>query len=179
MKVRSFALVASVLLAVLMVLPIVSVNAPKPTWWYDEEDGSIHWWTDQTGDTFLVDLDGDNTTAATTNLWGHWEYGTVSSLGVVNITYGEGSMGWAYGWAAMIGTLKIDKNPTKPFWEWHIHETIFGDLTEWFCFRITKKKPPTNFHVILYASDGTNRLPITLPFWYSEDNGYTWNEYNP
>ena len=178
MNVRSFTVVTSVLFAVLMVAPIVVVQAPQPIWWFDEEDGSIHWRADQTVG-FVVDLDGDHTTGATSNHWWTAEYGEVASLGVVNITIRDGSILRRYGWVARIGTLKIDKNPTQPFWEWHIRETEFGDVTEWFCYRITKKKAPTNFHVILYASDGANRLPITLPFWYSEDNGLTWNEYNP
>lgn len=178
MKIGSGALLILVSLAFLFVAMPVSVKAKPPNWWYEPEDGSIRWWADRTQWSFLVDLDGDNSTAARSD-WGWWyhDYGTASNLGVVKIFYREDGTPYlyTYGWTPIrIGEWKISETKAA-----HIHETMFGDLTEWFYFTISKKMPPTNWMVILQGSDGTNPIPVTSTFWISLDSGATWTSYTP
>jgi len=140
------------------------------TWWFDYATMSVFWRADLAQMRFLVDFDGDHSTAALSD-WGgwHWEYGTFSSLGVVKIV----ADGGYYGWAFKIGELKIDQRDA------HIRETVPGHLTEWFYFWVPKTIPPTDWVVGLKRSDGINPIPVTSTFWYSEDGGATWNSFTP
>lgn len=172
MKVKSFALTGIVAIAVLMVLPVVLVKAPRPMWWFEYEDMSIRWWADLTLWQFCVDLDGDHSTYAQ-SLTGYWtpEYGSYAALCVAKkIVYNGASVG--YSTAFLIGELKIQQRDA------HIHET-HGYTTEWFYYRVSRPTPPTNWMIILQGSDGINPIPVTSTFWFSEDQGNTWNSFTP
>jgi hypothetical protein len=174
MKVKSFALAGSVVMAVLIVLPVVSIKAPRSMWWFEYEDMSIRWWAHLTDDKFCVDLDGDHSTFALIDT-GYWtpEYGSYALLGVAKRFVWNGA-GTVFGWAFLIGELKIDQRDA------HIHETYGGGyITEWFYYRISKPNPPTNWMITLQGSDGTNPIPVTGTFWFSEDGGNTWNSFTP
>lgn len=144
--------------------------------WFDHRRMCVCWRADLTNGQFWVDLDGDHSTAFLSGgmRW-HEDYGNCVSLGVVVWRVGW----WSYGWASTIGELKIDRNVEPPFWKWHIQKTRLGDLTEWFGVTIQRKRPPTDWVVKLYASNGTHFLPIIDTFWYTTDSGATWHSLTP
>lgn len=152
--------------------PKTSEGAPTtPVWWYDNVSKSVCWRADLAKEKFLVDFDGDHSTAALTS-WGLWHYmwGTCSDLGIVKRFPGRRLAAWAF----RIGELRID-GPSA-----HINKADWWPTTaEWFYYYVDDTIPPTDWIVHLQRSDGVNPIPVTEPFWYSEDGGSTWSLFTP
>lgn len=145
------------------------------------EDRSIRWLTDYADPGWtrlIVDLDGNHSTGACSGTAGwHVDYGEVRSVGAVFLPEADyGS--WIFNWAFRIGELKID----DPY-EWHTRAVYYPGrwpvpTGEWFCYTLTETEAPTNWEVVLHASNGTHALPI-YNFWYSLDGGATWQSGPP
>lgn len=142
-----------------------------PVWWYDSVSKSVCWRADLAKEKFFVDFDGDHSTYALTDwsFW-HYEYGICCNLGIAKRV----PDGVNFAWAFRIGELRID-GPSA-----HINKADWWGptTTEWFYYYVDDTIPPTDWIVHLQRSDGVNPIPVTEPFWYSEDWGSTWSFFN-
>jgi len=182
-KPKAVLILVSILVSMMAVSTIPSVDARKyrtiipDIAWFDYCDMSIRWRAD-VGDynVFMIDLDGDHTTVAVSEVRETSEYGKTVDVGVAYIYRGSYGFTLWFEWEFTIGTLKIDRNPTHPHYRWIVRSPYGG---EYFGFALTKTHVPSNFIVVIHASDGRNMLPIRSTFWYSTDIGMTWKSFTP
>lgn len=147
-------------------------------------DGEIDWWFDPVskavcwdGRTFYwhtlqFDFDGERRTTMTSDYSEEPQFLVVPMARAGN-TYS--SIGGIKGYLALLS--ETDVNP--PISHTQFGNLVEGLLTEWFHVFVTKKDPPTDWVIGLQRSDGSHIIPLTEPFWYSEDEGKTWTEFDP
>jgi len=172
--------------------------------WYNYSDYSIY--LNTTGYPWImISLDNNVSTCATSK-YGDWQdnlgtyalvgtiYSFTNSIGTTTqefywgtyVVYNATSNTWTwYGEQCILGSLYVSGSDIG--YKWFMRaSTVGGDSTrpstmigEWFGFTLQKTTAPTDYVVIIHASDGTRMLPITTPFWYSSDYGNTWTQVTP
>lgn len=152
-------------------------------WWFDYTGKDVCWRADLasphgTSGCFVIDLDGDLTTAAITEKLWHEDWGgDCADLGILKHFPGQG-LTW-FGWAFRIGVGRID-GPSA-----HIHRGVGWDplvTTEWFYYYVKDTVPPTDWIVFLKRSNGADPLDVTDPFHFSGNYGVgqmNWRLFDP
>ena len=144
-------------------------------WWFDPVSNAVCWDGRTSAiEKFRIDFDGNRGTSVTSKY-----VGVPAPPHVVSPSsrmYG-GSSGIP-GLSGRISWLAEDLvNPPVPHFR-HYYP-INDTYSERYHVFVTKLDPPTDYIVGVQRSDGQNIIPLTDPFWYSENGGGSWHLFDP
>ncbi len=142
-------------------------------WWFDETSKAVCWNGMSFGtDDFRIDLDGNHGTSVTSRYSGFPTFLLMPLSGMYDT---QGSIRGVNGAASLLSEQEV--NPPIP----HFREYYAPNDTwsEWYHVFVTKLDPPTDWVLGMQRSDGSTIFPLTDPFWYTEDEGSTWQVFDP
>lgn len=142
-------------------------------WWFDPVSKAVCWDGRGLGlPWFMIDLDGNHNTWVSSGSGGI-PYMVIPHTNVYNTGGGVPGIGGSR--ASYISETEII--PPVPHWrDYHFIKNVY---TEWFHIFFTKLDLPPDWIIGVQRSDGKNIIPLTDPFWYTEDHGNTWHLFDP
>lgn len=149
------------------------------------EDVAIEWWFDPVSEAvcwdgrillsekFRIDFDGDRNTSVASMYVGVPAPYAVSPRSRMY----QGSSAIP-GLSGQISWLAEDLvNPPVP--HHRSYSPVHDVYSEWYHVFVTKLDPPTDYILGVQRSDGENIIPLTDPFWFSENGGGSWHLFDP
>ncbi len=150
------------------------IDSPVIGWWFDPVSNAVCWdgrsfpqWE------FRIDLDGDLGTSITSEYVGH--PGPYMVMPIKKVYVGAHSVKGLNGYASLISEYEV--NPPIPHFRGGYGPN--DSYSEWYHVFVTKLDPPTDYILGVQRSDSQNIIPLTDPFWYTEDEGTTWHIFDP
>ena len=150
------------------------VGANQVEWWFDPVSNAVCWdGRSDAFESFRIDFDGNSPTSVTSKYVGVPYRYAVSPRSLI---FGGSSA--IPGLSGLISWLAAELvNPPVP--HHRDYSLVHDTYSEWYHVFVTKLDPPTDYVVGVQRSDGQNIIPLTDPFWYSENGGGSWHIFDP
>jgi hypothetical protein len=147
---------------------------PVIEWWFDPVSNAVCWdGRILLPEEFRIDFDGNRDTSVTSGYVGVPAPHVVSPRS--RMYKGSSTIP---GLSGLVSWLSEDLvNPPVPHTRsYHVVNDVYS---EWYHVFVTKLDPPTDYILGVQRSDGQNIIPLTDPFWYSENGGGNWHVFDP